>query len=722
MKKTSFKTLTSVLVLSLILTSCQDAPVKEDKEIKAAPAESVSASDTQTEESTSSEDTEPAPKVFDDSLIGSFLDEKAEFLHPVTNTSIECHYSVPKLLSESDDAKRINSEIKKLIGDAAEASLAEIKKNTEPVLRKISYRTSWSGSVVSLVIECESPYDSMKRAVYNFDFESEKEVSAKEMLSHLGVNEENFLYRLGSEALSDFSEKFTGEENRAAVISKNNLNLNNIDVYLDNGVLTARVLIGSTGDGGFYNSYIELTAPEVNETIKEETLGLTTAKLENNKITLTFNSLEQYKDLASPLLKSGEAYEVKGLFGNIQDFYLSRNKKLPCLFILDDMGKVSFCDISASAKSGTEFIAYNALPQIENIVSFKESDTVYAIDAEGESFDVLSAALEKENWRAEEMNFYTVWTTEDQKYRITFFPEGETGVPVLFENSEDGYFCEGSFFYAGITEDGCSFPMTFHNDDGSLGGGLLTIPYEPAEKRYGDNDFYVSFTLNEETPSLPANGTSIKFTQYLAMDGTSPHTSTLKHLRGSWLSTDGLTSLKLNDGNSAVYEVREPDGTVKTHCEGTWRKKDFDILTLSLKCADDEDEEKSLDGSYDYIKGLEGSLVLIPHDGAFPLTDIQKMNKHLPEIFYSEGAERVPYEEAENGEDIKKAVIACAQSTGIKANTAEIIADTDTGLLVRAFYKDESGERTKAWYIVDPETMSGKNMGNKQSVDFKSYL
>ena len=724
MQNTGFKKLISVLILSLILTSCQDESVQEQKEILSILPESISESESLPEKSAVSEDNTDIPRVYDDSLIGIIMDEKADFIHPVTNTSIECHYRIPKLLSDSHDAQRINSEIKKLIGDAAETSLSEAKKNNEPPFRKIEYRTFWQDSVVSLIIECQSPFDSLKRAIYNYDFAGEKEVNAKEMLSILAIDEEDFLYELKSSALNTFDEKFEGEENRAAVVSKNNLNLNNIDIYIDNGVLTARVLINNTSGGGFYNAYNEITLPDEYNAEKEISRGLVKARLCDNKITLTFNSLENYNGLASPSLKSDEAYTVEGLSGKITDIYLSGNKKLPGLFILDDMGNVSFCDIASCAKSGDRFIAYNKLPQLKNIVSFKESDSVYAVDEEENRFDALYQAMEKEKFKAEEMNLYTVWTTEDNKYRITFYPEGEDGAPLLFENSEDGYFCEGSFFYAGMTEDGCAFPMSFYTDEGIIGGGLLTIPYEPAEARYGDNDFYISFSPYEETLLLPENNKSLKFSLHLAMDGTRPKTSTLKHLRGDWVSTDGQISLKLGDGNSAVYEVKNADGTVKMRCEGTWRNKDYNILSLSLQYAEGEDnkEEKPFDGSYDYIKGYDGGLVLIPHDGAFPLTDIQKMNRHLPEIFYPEGAERIPYENEEKTEDIKKAVIECAQSTGIKANTAEIIVSTDPGLLVRAFYKDEAGERTKAWYVVDPGTMTGKNLGNKQSIDFKSYL
>ena len=698
MKKILFNTLSLVLILSIILQGCSDSvpavkPVESLEE-----AEEISS------------EAEEADVV----LISDILNKSGTFTDDETKEEIPYCYRIPEIMSQSQDAERINKEIQQTVLKIAQSALLDIKSGNSPKERYINYETSFKDDIVSIVIDG----DLSQKYIYNFDFAEEKALSSTELLNALKIEEEDFNKSLKSSVLNLFDDGDDDVKEKAASLSKKNLSLHNIDVYLSNETLNARVPV-SEKDGTVYNEYISVD-PFSESTFKEVSCGNLKARLKGNKAEIIF--LEGKNLNISDTIEFDTPYAVEGLFSTYNDIYLFKDDKssIPALFLLSDEGEIAFCDIPSSALCTNRFFAEDKIAGLKGITSLEQGEksgrkTVFAVNKDGERIDIYDSLVAFRLFRTEEMTEDALWAADEGNCILSF---KESGMTLKVSDSDDLY--EGTFFFSGLTEKGYVFPFMMENKSKDKLSGFITVPYDMEENEY--QNIVITFADSEKDSSLT-------FYEYSEFEENPSKISVYEELSGTWVSADKKTSLTLANDKSAVFTIQNEQQDGKTIYEGTW-KADENLLSLSLEFSSGQSFEKNnhmidyLEGSYTYIKGLNSTLVITPDKKAFPLAESQKIIRTFPEIFklLHTGDEDIENEESEDMEDLKESAVEYAVSQGIKANSADLSAKTDEGILIRVYLSDEESERTKAWYMIDPETKKGKNLFNKKSVDLNSLI
>ena len=90
---------------------------------------------------------------------------------------------IPELLSGSADAKALNAEIMELY--CAEARRAP---DRDTVKYSIGWQSRWDGSLLSLELTAEQPDGGTYHDIYYFDFETEKRLTADDVLARMGLS------------------------------------------------------------------------------------------------------------------------------------------------------------------------------------------------------------------------------------------------------------------------------------------------------------------------------------------------------------------------------------------------------------------------------------------------------------------------------------------------------------------------------------------------------
>ncbi len=692
MKKALLKALSLILILTFIFKGCNESvPVKAPEELK---------------EQSQSHKTESEEEV---SLISDMLNESGSFKEPKTNKDIPYSYRIPEIMSDSPDAERINREIENTVLKTAKSALLDIRSKNSPKEKYIDYEATFKDDIVSIVIDGDIP----QKYIYNFDFSKNKALSSSELLTALNIEEEDFTKSLKSSVLNLFDAD-EGVKEKAASLSKKNLSLQNVDVYLHDEALNAKVLV-SKGGGNILNEYI-MVNPLSENILKEVVCKNVSAKLEENRAEITF--LEKDEQNMSSLLELNTPYEVEGLFDTYRDIYLfdDEHSENLALFLISDEGEITFCDIFSSAKCGNRFFAEDKIGGLKGVTALRQGEisgrkTVIASKENGEETDLYEHILSSRLFKTEEMTKDTLWLSDDGNYTLCF---DEYNISLKSKDSELS--SEGSFFFSGLTEKGYTFPFVLQGENESS-GGFITIPYEMGQRQY--QNIVLTFITEEKEAS-------VTFFEYskAALD-----IADCDVLCREWISADKKSSLSLANDRSAVFWAKDETKGQESIYKGSWRADDSSF-SLSLEFSDGQPFEKNghrldyLDGSYSYMTGDESSLIIIPEKDAFPLAESQKIIKTFPEIFFikSELNLSKKQEEAEQIEKLKKSAVEYAISQGIKANSADIAKKTAEGVLIRVYLSEDDNEKTKAWYMINPETKKGRNFLNQKTVELNSLI
>lgn len=119
---------------------------------------------------------------YNDSLIGDAYADEGD---AATEWGFSYHYAVrvPKLLSDSEDAMALNTELMELYGTEAMRA-----PESDSIKYDIGWEDHWNGNLLSLEMTTAQPDGKTHHDIYYFDFASEKRLSADEVLSRMGLS------------------------------------------------------------------------------------------------------------------------------------------------------------------------------------------------------------------------------------------------------------------------------------------------------------------------------------------------------------------------------------------------------------------------------------------------------------------------------------------------------------------------------------------------------
>lgn len=119
---------------------------------------------------------------YNDSLI---VDAYADEGDAATEWSFSYHYAVrvPKLLSDSEDAKALNAELMALYG-----SEAMRPPESDSIKYAIGWESHWDGSLLSLEMTAVQPDGETHHDIYYFDFAAGKRLSGEDVLARIELS------------------------------------------------------------------------------------------------------------------------------------------------------------------------------------------------------------------------------------------------------------------------------------------------------------------------------------------------------------------------------------------------------------------------------------------------------------------------------------------------------------------------------------------------------
>lgn len=133
-------------------------------------------------------------------------------------SSFECSFSyhIPKLVDESEDAAKINNEIKNYTKDSVETVESQLAGTAddsyEPEYIDVSYKAYENGDIISLCVQAASPYsDWVDYLVYNYNKATHKMIANDELLGIVGIAEDDFV-AYARRTLGNISIKFVTDQ------------------------------------------------------------------------------------------------------------------------------------------------------------------------------------------------------------------------------------------------------------------------------------------------------------------------------------------------------------------------------------------------------------------------------------------------------------------------------------------------------------------------------
>lgn len=449
-------------------------------------------------------------------------------------------YSVPQIIDDTEDATAINDLITSLFEDmhntmqkAATEGKITAEEFDSVVCLQTTYDCYWNGSIASIVIASTSYYDdNTQYNIFNYDFESCKQLSNEEMFAIKGITSEKFVenlrraavYALDAEMGQFFEYEMPLNEGelwcadldnegvqqkyvdylmaRAKTINSDNIN-ENLPVFLDEqGELQAVTPLFRMG---MYDGVTNILSPRewVNNGANAYNGDLLDVISKDDGIYLTIYkddwSLAVFEEF--PNFDFAKEYKINGLYKNYIDAKISwvGNGNQPYIILLSDDGMISYVDIWEGIASGY-FSAVEPLWSMANIKAFSEDEAYeYRVVAErqdGKLVDVEDALymilnckyidFEKQMLNLGNVTRYSATVNHNESgqdteyWEMIGFTEDEYGMFVREYYKTDtfeGGSQEGYITFNGMNEKGMVFCFALVGEDGELRGTMAMNAY-----------------------------------------------------------------------------------------------------------------------------------------------------------------------------------------------------------------------------------------------------
>ncbi len=387
----SFKRIIVLLLLVLLVSGCAQI-ASDDTKTEKTPKEEVKKEEPKKEET-----------VYDNSLIEEYISKSGKY----DNGEYEYLYKVPRLKSDSKDAKEINAIIDKDIrkdidGVNSESEYLSVK------YYNINWKSYWNGSIVSLVINKKMIGGEVEDyLVFTYDYKTNKRLNDEEILKHVGITKEEFLEKARAQVARDFDvrRRYQLDDEsianyykrqlpiRALEVSEVALNDDKVKIYLNkNGIDMISKAYSIEMPMGI-NMIHKIKLDEKEDFVtKEVSNEYVKATLKDNKVFVSFINKEyansHFRD-KNEFLEVGKEYKVDGVYSKYNNINLGfdRYDYYPYIVLTTDKGTLELVNL-AGARYG--LISAVPVPGIKNITKIYNNDKeeLFADDVEGNKHNI----------------------------------------------------------------------------------------------------------------------------------------------------------------------------------------------------------------------------------------------------------------------------------------------------------------------------------------------
>ena len=417
----------------------------------------------------------PEQSKWSDSLIEELYSEEEKFQGAVYS------YHVPQLKADTEDAKTINRTIDQAFGDLVRVSLNDMEQGYDPVGESVTWTSYWDDSMVSLLVTSDYGTGQNYYEAYNYDFETGKQVTQDELLQRTGWDPAEYREALRKMAANEFDRSQDSFEAgakdwmpqlRAKTICDDTLDM--AKLFLDeDGTLTAAATIFTPAGGGTCETLLK---PEKFENVsKSASCEFVHAELKDNQVWVTFQKTEESDWFLNGRVQYDTPYQVKGLYGNYTDLYMGPvgTDFFPFLFVTDDQGRVTFCNVIHCTELGDHLMGIGPLRLEKPVVSYEDGlvpdgrgdrhHTVFAVDADENRTDLMDYLEPAEKNLVANMKDSS-WGTPDSKFGFEYRDGRLTVCDYDHPNGENPNFV-GWISYLGMTDRGIEYYFCLGNID-----------------------------------------------------------------------------------------------------------------------------------------------------------------------------------------------------------------------------------------------------------------
>lgn len=177
-------------------------------------------------------------------------------------------YHVPQINCDTEDAKKINDEIKEKYGSEVEEGLQNKEEGYTVVCYSIKWELIISGEYTfALVVSSEFPGSNINYDVYNFDGMTGKSISNEEILGRVNLEDAEFVAMVKEKAANRYAEKYNNVkdmmpelylEQLEYTVSNERININMPMFVSEDGGLSVIADIGSLAGAGSYYEVLKI--------------------------------------------------------------------------------------------------------------------------------------------------------------------------------------------------------------------------------------------------------------------------------------------------------------------------------------------------------------------------------------------------------------------------------------------------------------------------------
>ena len=403
---------------------------------------------------------------------------------------LEYSYEIPRLTPDNPGAASINQRIETDIGDYVKVQLEMIATEKTADLKKVTWHDYRNDSLLSLVVKAEFTDSSLAYYVYNYNTESGEELDNAAVLAYLQLDPQVFDRELRRAVAREFDrESLKLEEDafdavqlmRMDAISAENLSLDHVKLFVEEKQVKAVVNMPTPAAGGSDSKVVtpEFTPeqPPVEKTVER---GFVTAVLKDNGVTLTFRETETSGRYMRGGVEYNKPYTVEGLYGNYTDLFLGvlGQDFFPYLFLTDENGQVTFCNIMGSMNSGSRFIAAGPVGLEEAVTAYEDfndgtANTALAVLASGKKADLSDWTVPVEQCVMLPLKASSWSGEEDGSCWMDIQNGGD--YPMIWGSLNSPETSNGWIAYVGMTERGGVYRFMCAVPGREKTGGYLTL-------------------------------------------------------------------------------------------------------------------------------------------------------------------------------------------------------------------------------------------------------
>ena len=437
---------------------------------------------------------------------------------------MEYSYAVPKLNAETPGAVSINQGIGEAVGGYVDEALLMIKNGEAVDLTRVSWQAHTNENLLSLVVKAEYSDTSAAYYTYNYDTEGGKELNNADLLTYLKKDAKDFELALRRATAMEFDRQAMLLEEevfdavqvmRMDAISAANLSLDNIAIFVQDMQMQVAVKMPTPAAGGSDSKVVTpLFQPEQEPVKKTVERGFVVAELENNAVTITFKKTETSDRYMHAVVEYDKPYVVEGLYSNYTDIALGvlGQDFIPYLFLTDENGQVSFCNIMGCMNAGSRFVAAGPMALPEAVTGYEDfndgtANTMLALLKSGKKADLsdytgpveqyVMLPLAASSWSSAEGGTYWMDVENGGDYPMIW---GEIGAAAPTSHAW--------IAYVGMTEQGSIYRFVGNTPDGSKTGGYLTLSRDPFHADgHGEFRVEVNVASGQPLPGVPVGST-----------------------------------------------------------------------------------------------------------------------------------------------------------------------------------------------------------------------